>query len=125
MQAARQLICLSAALGLCAGQPATDPGAHLLELSVVGVQLGFQVWVPRPLIEVRAHPGASCVCAQAAGPLLRVRAHPGFLLWAPSPLIWMHARLQVSPGAAYPVVRVQGLRGEGRQRPGCLRESSN
>ena len=48
-------------MGLLVRQPATDPGAHLLELSVVGVQLGFQVWVPRLLMVVRTHPGALCL----------------------------------------------------------------
>ena len=42
-------------------------------------------------------------------------------MWAPNPLIWVHATgLQVSAGAAYPALAVQGLRGEGRQRPGLL-----
>ena len=31
--------------------------------------LRFQVWVPRPLIVVRTHPGALGLCAQAAGSL--------------------------------------------------------
>ena len=46
----------------------------------------------------------------------------GFQVWAPSPLIWVRAtRLQVRAGAAYLVFTVQGLRGEGRQRPQLLR----
>ena len=67
----------------------------------------FQVWAPRPLIEVLAHPGALGLGTQAAkpltwvhtdphlwacvpgeaGPLIRLRVHPGFQLWAPSLLI--------------------------------------
>ena len=39
------------------------------------------------LIEVFAHPGALGLCAQAAGPLIRVCAHAGFQLWVPSLLI--------------------------------------
>ena len=42
----------------------------------------------------------------------------GFQVWAPSQLIWVRATgLQVSAGAAYLAFTVQGLRGEGRQRP--------
>ena len=45
----------------------------------------------------------------------------GFHLWAPSPLIWVSATgLQVTAGPAYPVFTVQGLRGEGRQKPRLL-----
>ena len=36
----------SAALGLCMGQLASAPGAHPPDISGVGAQLGFQVWVP-------------------------------------------------------------------------------
>ena len=60
-----------------------DPGANPPELSGVGAQLAFQVWAPRPLIEVRAHPGSFCLWAQAARPLIRERAHRGFQMWAP------------------------------------------
>ena len=69
------------------------------------------MWAPRPLIEVYAHPGALGLCTQvakplfwvytdpqvwacalgAAGLLIRVCSHPGFQVWAPSPLIWLHA----------------------------------
>ena len=45
---------LSAALCLCAGQPATEPGVHPPEVSGVWAQPGFQVWAPSPLIWVRA-----------------------------------------------------------------------
>ena len=42
-------------------------------------------------------------------------------MWAPSPLMWMHAtELQVSAGAAYPGFTVQGLSGDGHQSPGLL-----
>ena len=34
-------------------------------------------------MEVRAHPGVLCLCAQAAGLLIKARAHPGFQVWAP------------------------------------------
>ena len=48
-------------------------------------------------------------------------SHLGSQLWPPSPLIWVHETgLQVSAGAAYPVFTVQGLRGEGPQRPWLL-----
>ena len=44
-----------------------------------------------------------------------------FQLWAPSVLIWVQATgLQLSARAAYPAFTVQGLRGEGRQRPRLL-----
>ena len=50
-----------------------------------------------------------------------VGAPPGFQVWAPSPLICVHATgLQVSAGAAYPAFTVQGWRGEGRQGPRLL-----
>ena len=59
---------------------------------------------------------------QAAGPLIRACAHPEFQLWAPSPLIWVRAsRDSGEHGAAYPEFIVQGLRGEGHQRPRLLR----
>ena len=74
----------SAALGLCMGQLSSAPVEHPPEVSGVGGQPGFQVWVSSSLIWVRA------------------------------------TRLQVSAGAAYPVFTVQGLRGEGRQRPRLL-----
>ena len=46
---------------------------------------------PRPLIEVRAHPGTLGLCAQAAVPFIRVSSHLVFQLWVPSPLIWVQA----------------------------------
>ena len=62
----------------------------------------FWVWPPLP--------GVSGV----GGPL-------EFQFWAPSPLMWVRATgLQVSADAAYPAFTVQGLRGEGCQRPGLL-----
>ena len=68
----------------------------------VHAHLRFQVWAPPP--------GVSGVGSQL-----------GFQLWAPSPLIWVRATgLQVSAGAAYPAFTVQGLRGEGCQRPWLL-----
>ena len=46
----------------------------------------------------------------------------GFHLWAPSPLILVLAtQLHVRAWAAYPAFTVQGLRGEGCQRPWLLR----
>ena len=70
----------SAALGLCVRQLASAPGAHPPEVSGVGGQPGFQVWVS-------------------------------------SSLIWVLAtRLQVSAGAAYPELTVEGLRWEGCHR---------
>ena len=48
-------------------------------------------------------------------------ALPGFQVWAPSPLIRvLTTRLPLSVGAAYPVFTIQGLRGEGWQRPWLL-----
>ena len=44
----------SAALGLWVGQLASSPGAHPPEVSGVGGQLGFEVWVPSLLIWARA-----------------------------------------------------------------------
>ena len=106
----------------------------------------------QPLIRFLAHPGAFCLCsqaagclsgclptrgfrcgpqatdwgthplghfgsgAQAAGPLLRARAHLGFQVWAPGQAL---ARLQVRRGC-FSEFTVQGLRGEGRQRPWLL-----
>ena len=50
-----------------------------------------------------------------------VGAPPGFQVWAPSLLIWVCATgLQVSAKSAYPMFTVQGLMGEGRQRPPLL-----
>ena len=59
----------------------------------VHTQLRFQLWAPRPLMEVRAHPGALRLCTHAAEPFIRVRAHPGFPFWAPGSLIWLCASL--------------------------------
>ena len=45
----------------------------------------------------------------------------GFQVWAPTLLIWVQTTgLQVSAKAACPAFTVQGLRGEGRQRPRLL-----
>ena len=68
-----------------------------------------------------------CLGQVAYGP----EAHPpkvsgvggqlGFQLWAPSQVIWVReTRLHVIAGAAYHMFTVQGLRGEGRQRPRLL-----
>ena len=55
-----------------------------------------------------------------------VAAPPGFHVWAASSLIGLGTTgLQVSAGAAYPAITVQGQRGEGRQGPRLLREFSN
>ena len=43
----------------------------------------FQVWVPRSLIELRAHPGALGLCAQAAKSLIWMHTDPW--LWAGAP----------------------------------------
>ena len=59
----------------------------------MGAHSGFQVWVPRSLIEVHAHTGAFGLCPGAAEPLIRVCAHSGFQLWAPRPLIEVHTHL--------------------------------
>ena len=119
------------------------------------------LWIPcfgsvhggsQPLIQLRAHPGAFCLCSQAArrlsrrpptpgfrcgpqatdwgtrplghfgtgalaaGPLMRVRAHPEFQLWAPSPLIWVHAsQASGERWGCFSAFTVQGLRGEGHK----------
>ena len=73
--------------------------------------------------------GLSCVALGSAvlglwvGQLASAsEAHPPEVqVWAPSPLMWMHAtELQVSAGAAYPGFTVQGLSGDGHQSPGLL-----
>ena len=54
-----------------------------------------------------------------------VGAPPGFHVWAPSSLICVRATgPQVSDGAAYPALAVQGRRGEGHQGPKAAAESS-
>ena len=66
LRAARALIglCTYPWLWACApGQPA---------LIQVCTHPSFQVWAPRPLIEVRTHPGALGLCAQAARLLIWV-----------------------------------------------------
>ena len=64
-----------------------------------------------------AHPGAFCLCTQAAGPLIRVRAHLGFQLWAPSPLIWVRASRASGVGwGCFSVFTGREQRGEGLQR---------
>ena len=84
----------SATLGLCMGQLASAAGVH-------PPTRGFR-------------------CGRPAG-VSGVGGQLGFQLWAPSQLIWVHPTLlQVRAWAAYPVFTVQGLRGEGRQRPWLL-----
>ena len=79
----------------------------------------FQLWVPRPLIEVHAHLRFQL---WAPRPVIAVCAHLGFHVWAPSPLLWVHAAgLQVSARAAYLAFTVQGLRVEGCQSWWLLR----
>ena len=77
---------------------------------------------PRPLIG-GTHPlGHFGSGAQAAGPLIRVHAHLRFQVWAPSPLIRVHASMASGERwGCFSVFTVQGLRGEGRQRPWLLR----
>ena len=76
----------------------------------------------QPLIQLRAYPGAFCLCAQAAGPLIRARTHPEFQLWAPSPLIWVRAsRASGELRGCFSAFTFQGLTREGRQRPRLLR----
>ena len=71
---------------------------------------------------MRSHPGAFCLCTQAAGLLIRVRAHPEFQLWAPSPLIWVRAsQASGERWGCFSAFTVQGLRGEELQRPRLLR----
>ena len=65
----------SAALGLCVGQLASAPGAHLLEVSGVGAPPGFQVWVDSLLIRVRAT--GLQVSAGAAYPVFTVQGLKG------------------------------------------------
>ena len=77
----------SAVLGLWVGQLASAPGAHPPEVAGVSALLGFQVWEaswsfsfgrPARVLGVCTHPGAFCLCAQAACPLIRARAHQEF-----------------------------------------------
>ena len=79
------------------------------------VALGYAVlglWVEQLASAPDAHP------PEVSG----VGAPPGFQVWAPSPLICVHATgLQVSAGAAFPEFTVQGLRVEGHQRPRLMR----
>ena len=77
---------------------------------------------PRPLIGVRTHLGALVLCAQAAGLLIRVHTHPWFQLWAPSPLIWVHANL--ASGVCWGClssVHSPGAEAVGCKRPWLLR----
>ena len=65
---------------------AVDWGEYLPKVFGVGAQaadllrtqLGFQVWVSRPLIGVRTYPGALGLCTQAAWPLIWVLTYLGF-----------------------------------------------
>ena len=92
--------------------------------------LGWQA--ARPLISRSAALGL-CMGQLASAPGVHppkvsgVGGQPGFPVWAPTPLIWVHATgLQVRAGAAYPAFTVQGLRGEGRQRrSGCCGQFCN
>ena len=71
----------------------------------------FNLWVGQLASAPVAHP------PEVSG----VGALPGFQVWAPTLLIWVQAtQLQVSAGVAYHEFTVQGLRGEGRQRPRLL-----
>ena len=81
----------------------------------------LQVLRPAGVLGVCVHPGAFCLCAQAAGPPIRLRAHPEFQLWAPSPLIWVLASWASGERwGCFSVFTVPGLSGEGRQRPGLM-----
>ena len=53
--------------------------------------------------------------------LIMVPPHPGFQVWAPSPLFWVRGR-QASGElwGCFSAFTVQGLRGEGHQRPRLL-----
>ena len=137
--------CLSPALGLCAGQPATDPVAHSQRIQVWAPSRGFRCAHPRRCFlsvcpgSLAAYQGArpSGVSgvgpqatdwgthplghfgsgAQAAGPLIRACAHLEFQLWAPSRLIWL--RNSWTSGEhwdCFSGFTVQGRRGQGRQR---------
>ena len=124
-----------------------DPGVHPPEVSGVGAHLGFQMWVPRQLIEVCAHRGALCLCAQAAeppiwvhtdprfwacappavGPLIRLCTHLGFQLWAPILLIWVGTNQAsgVCWGCLSLVHSPGAERGRGARGRGCCGEFSN
>ena len=59
-------LCIDPRLWACAlGQPDVDLGVHPPEVSSVGAHFVFQVWVPKLLIEVRAHVGALGLSTQA------------------------------------------------------------
>ena len=59
------------------------------------------------------HPGSRA--------LIRARSHSDFQLWGPCLLIWVCARRASGERwGCFSEFTVQGLRGEGRQRPGLL-----
>ena len=94
---ARPLISQSAALGLSHGGPANPAALGLSGAALGSAALGL--WVGPLASAPGAHP-------------------PEVQVWAPSPLIWVRATgLQMSTGAAFPAFTVQGLRGQGHQRP--------
>ena len=104
----------SVALGLsCAWQSFCYFGSGLRS---AGRCAALGLWVGQLASAPSAHPLEVSI----------VGALPGFQVWAPSPLIWVCTTgLQVSAGAVYPVFTIQGLRGEGRQRPWLLPEFCN
>ena len=70
----------------------------------------------------RCAPTRGFRCGRPAG-VSGVGGQLGFQVWAPSLLIWVHTTgLQVCAGAGYPEFTVQGLTGEGHQRPRLLRK---
>ena len=96
-------------LGVCSAQPADLAALGLSPAALGSAVLGL--WVGQLASAPDAHP------PEVSG----VGGQLGFQVWAPSPLICVRATgLQVSAWAAYPAFTVQGLRGEGRQRPQLL-----
>ena len=76
------------------------------------------------MIRVHTNLGGLGVCAWAVGLLIRVRTHLGLQVWVPRSLIWV----LINPGfrcvlGLLLVFTVQGLRGEGRQRPPAVESS--
>ena len=81
----------------------------------------FQVWAPGHRLGY-APTGALLVWCPGSQAAYQVRAHPEFQLWAPSLLIWVcTSRASGEHWGCFSAFTVQGLRGEGRQRPLLLR----
>ena len=108
----------SRGFGVCA-----HPGAFFLCTQVAGrliracTHLGCQVWAPGHSLGY-VPTGALWAWHPGSGLLIRARVHRKFQLWAPSLLIWVGTSWASGERwACFSAFTVQGLRGEGRQRP--------